>query len=91
MLNAMPQTPKPPSAKVCPSCGRLMLLQDDPDDRTPHADTADLSVVRFYLCANRACEHAERRWVSVRPQSALSMVSVLILGRLGSLESNCRA
>jgi hypothetical protein len=20
----------------------------------------DLSVVRFYLCANRACEHAER-------------------------------
>jgi hypothetical protein len=37
-----------------------MRLQVDPDDRTPQADTADLSVVRFYLCANRACEHAER-------------------------------
>jgi hypothetical protein len=37
-----------------------MRLQGDPDDRTPQADTADLSVVRFYLCANRACEHVER-------------------------------
>jgi hypothetical protein len=28
--------------------------------RPPQADTANLSVVRFYLCANRACEYAER-------------------------------
>jgi hypothetical protein len=37
-----------------------MRLMVDPDEREPSADTADLSVVRFYLCANRACEHAER-------------------------------
>jgi hypothetical protein len=37
-----------------------MRLQVDSDDRTPQADTPDLSVVRFYLCANRACEHVER-------------------------------
>ena len=34
--------------------------QFDLDDRAPQADTAHLSVVRFYLCANRACERAER-------------------------------
>jgi hypothetical protein len=61
MPNAMSApTPKPPSKKVCPSCGWIMRLQVDPDDRTPQTDTADLSVVRFYLCSNRACEHAER-------------------------------
>jgi hypothetical protein len=37
-----------------------MRLTVDPDDRAPKADTAHLSVVHFYLCANRACEHAER-------------------------------
>ena len=46
--------------KQCPSCGWIMRLTVDPDDRTPRADTAHLSVVKFYLCANRACEHAER-------------------------------
>jgi hypothetical protein len=46
--------------RKCPSCGWLMRLTVDPDDRAPKADTAHLSVVRFYLCANRACEHAER-------------------------------
>jgi hypothetical protein len=37
-----------------------MRLQVDPDERAPRADTSNLSVVRFYLCANRSCEHAER-------------------------------
>jgi hypothetical protein len=37
-----------------------MRLEVDPDERAPQADTPDLSVMRFYLCANRACEHAER-------------------------------
>jgi hypothetical protein len=46
--------------KQCPSCGWVMRLMVDPDQRRPQADTAHLSVVRFYLCANRACEHAER-------------------------------
>jgi hypothetical protein len=46
--------------RQCPSCGWLMRLQIDPDERGPRTDTPDLSVVRFYLCANRACEHAER-------------------------------
>ena len=46
--------------KQCPSCGWIMRLQVDPDDRTPRADTSNLSVVKFYLCANSACEHAER-------------------------------
>jgi hypothetical protein len=35
-------------------------MQVDPNDRAPQADTVHLSIVRFYLCANRACEHAER-------------------------------
>jgi hypothetical protein len=46
--------------KQCRSCGWLMRLQVDPDDQAPRADTKDVSVVRFYVCANRACEHAER-------------------------------
>jgi hypothetical protein len=46
--------------RQCPSCGWLKRLQVDPDDRAPQADTPDLSVVRFYLCANRACERKER-------------------------------
>ena len=46
--------------KQCPSCGWIMRLQVDPDEHSPKTDTANLSVVRFYLCANRACDHAER-------------------------------
>jgi hypothetical protein len=46
--------------QVPPSCGWIMRLTVDPDDRAPQPDTPHLSVVRFYLCANRACEHAER-------------------------------
>jgi len=37
-----------------------MRLQVDPDEQVPRADTSNVSVVRFYQCANRACEHAER-------------------------------
>jgi hypothetical protein len=46
--------------KQCPSCGWIMRLQVDPDERAPQADTPDLSVVRFFQCTNRACEHCER-------------------------------
>jgi len=35
-----------------------MRLTVDPDER-PAANTPHLSAVKFYLCANRACEHAE--------------------------------
>jgi hypothetical protein len=47
--------------KQCPSCGWIMRLQVDPDlQEKPIAKSADFSPVRFYQCANRACEHAER-------------------------------
>ena len=46
--------------EAMPIVRRLMRPQTDPDPDAPQADTAHLSVVRFYLCANRACEHAER-------------------------------
>jgi hypothetical protein len=47
--------------KACPSCGWIMRLQVDPDPQEkPTVKAADFSPVRFYLCANRACEHAER-------------------------------
>jgi hypothetical protein len=47
--------------KQCPSCGWIMRLQVDPDPQEePIAKSADFSPVRFYQCANRACEHAER-------------------------------
>ena len=46
--------------KQCPSCGWLMRLEIDTDPQETRAVKADVSPVRFYLCANRACEHAER-------------------------------
>jgi hypothetical protein len=47
--------------RKCPSCGWLMRLttDPDPDSGVPQTDTPHLSVVRFYLCQNRSCEHAE--------------------------------
>ena len=46
--------------RKCPSCGWLMRLMTDPDERTPEVDTANLSIVKFFLCQNRSCEYAER-------------------------------
>jgi len=46
--------------RKCPSCGWLMKLLTDPDPDVPQADTADLSIVRFFQCQNRACEHCAR-------------------------------
>ncbi len=46
--------------RQCPSCGWIMKLEIDPDPRETRAIKADVSPVRFYLCANRACEREER-------------------------------
>ena len=46
--------------RQCPSCGWIMKLLADPDLDAPQADTAHLSVVRFWQCTNRACEHCVR-------------------------------
>lgn len=47
--------------KQCPSCGWIMRLAVDPDPQEQRTVKAsDFSPVRFYVCANRSCEHAER-------------------------------
>jgi len=47
--------------KQCPSCGWIMRLQVDPDQQEKlNVKAADYSPIKFFLCSNRACEHAER-------------------------------